>query len=296
MHNFSRSFLLMAAMCALFMACGYLVAGQSGMLIAFGIAAVMNFFSYWNSDKIVLRMYKAQPVDESSDFYQLVAELARNANLPMPKVYLMESAQPNAFATGRNPENAAVCASSGLIQLLDRREIAGVMAHELAHIQNRDTLTMTLTATLAGAIGMLGNIAMFGGGHRDEHGNRTGGGVGALLVMFLAPMAAILVQMAVSRSREYGADARGAEICGDPEALASALAKIASGAQRIPNATAEESPATASLFIINPLSGRGMDNLFSTHPNTENRIEKLHAMAAHFSPERRKSGMGGPWG
>lgn len=296
MHNFSRSFLLMAAMCALFMVCGYMVGGKSGMLVALGIAAAMNLFSYWNADKIVLRMYRAQPVDESSDFYQLVAELAQNANLPMPKVYLMENPQPNAFATGRNPENAAVAATTGLIQMLDRREIAGVMAHELAHIQNRDTLTMTLTATLAGAIGMLGNLAMFGGGHRDENGNRTGGGISALLVMFLAPLAAMLVQMAISRSREYGADARGAEICGDPEALASALAKISTGAAHIRNAPAEESPATASLFIINPLHGEGADSLFSTHPSTENRIQALHQLAQHHTPRPITTTARGPWG
>ncbi len=270
------------------------------MLIALGIAAVMNFFTYWNADKIVLRMYRAQPVEESSDFYRLVAELAQNAQLPMPKVYIMENPQPNAFATGRNPENAAVAATTGLIQMLDRREIAGVMAHELAHIQNRDTLTMTLTATLAGAIGMLGNLAMFGGGHRDENGNRTGGGgIIALLVMILAPIAAMLVQMAISRSREYSADARGAEICGDPEALASALAKISQGASRIRNAPAEESPATASLFIINPLHGEGADNLFSTHPNTENRIAKLLAMTGRRDAIRtteKKAGTSGPWG
>ncbi len=294
MHNFSRTFILMAAMCALFMACGYLLGGQSGMLLAFGIAAVMNFFAYWNADKIVLRMYRAQPASESSRFYQIIERLVQNANLPMPKVYLIDNPQPNAFATGRNPENAAVAATTGLLHMLNENEIAGVMAHELAHIQNRDTLTMTLTATLAGAIGMLGNMLMFGG-HRENRHPLLG-----IIVMVVAPLAAMLVQMAISRTREYGADARGAEICGDPQALASALAKIQNGAAQIRNPQAEEAPATAQMFIINPLHGEGADSLFSTHPSTQNRIAKLMAMQGTIetpaSPWQKHTGTSGPWG
>ncbi|MFB2567155.1 zinc metalloprotease HtpX [Rhizobium sp. IMFF44] len=276
--NLMRTAMLLAFMTALFMGVGFLIGGQSGMLIAFVVAAGMNFFSYWNSDRMVLSTYGAQEVDERSapEFYRIVRDLARNAGLPMPRVYLYDSPQPNAFATGRNPENAAVAASTGLLHALTPQEVAGVMAHELAHVQNRDTLTMTITATLAGAISMLGNFAFFFGGRRDN--NNPLGMVGVLVAMIVAPLAAMLVQMAISRTREYSADRRGAEICGNPLWLASALGKIARGAAHIPNEEAEGHPATAHMFIINPLSGERMDNLFSTHPNTENRIAALHDM------------------
>jgi len=280
--NYLKTTLLLAAMTGLFVGVGYLVGGEAGMLIAFAIACAMNIFAYWNSDKMVLSMYGAREVSaaEAPQFYGLVAELADRAGLPMPKVYLIESDQPNAFATGRNPENAAVAATTGLLRILSREEIAGVMAHELGHVKNRDTLIMTITATLAGAIGMLANFAMFFGGGRDENGNRSGlGMIGGLLVMLLAPVAAMLVQMAISRSREYAADRAGAEISGHPEGLASALERISSAAEQIPNPRAEQNPATAHMFIINPLTGQGMDNLFSTHPSTENRIAALREYA-----------------
>lgn len=277
--NLVRTAMLIAFLTALFMAVGFMIGGTGGMMIALVIAAAMNFFSYWNSDKMVLRMYGAKEVDERTapEYYRIVRDLAANAGLPMPRVFVLDSAQPNAFATGRNPENAAVAASTGLLQALSYEEVAGVMAHELAHIQNRDTLTMTLTATLAGAISMLGNFALFFGGNRDN--NNPFGFIGVLVAMIVAPFAAMLVQMAISRTREYSADRRGAEICGDPLSLASALKKIAGATQRIHNDDAERNPATAHMFIINPLSGERMDNLFSTHPDTENRIAALHNMA-----------------
>jgi heat shock protein HtpX len=285
--NLMRTAMLLAFMTALFMGVGYLIGGQAGMMIALVVAAGMNFFSYWNSDRMVLSTYHAQEVDERSapEFYRIIRDLARNAGLPTPKVYLFDSPQPNAFATGRNPENAAVAASTGLLNALTPEEVAGVMAHELAHVQNRDTLTMTITATLAGAISMLGNFAFFFGGRRDN--NNPLGVIGVLVAMIVAPLAAMLVQMAISRTREYSADRRGAEICGNPLWLASALGKIARGAEHIPNEEAEGHPATAHMFIINPLSGARMDNLFSTHPDTENRIAALHEMA-------RYGGGGGP--
>jgi heat shock protein HtpX len=277
--NLVRTAMLLAFMTALFMGIGLLIGGRGGMMIAFVIAAGMNLFSYWNSDRMVLRMYNAQEVDERTapEYYGIVRDLAANAGLPMPRVYVIDNPQPNAFATGRNPQNAAVAASTGLLHALDHDEVAGVMAHELAHVQNRDTLTMTLTATLAGAISMLGNFAFFFGGNRE---NNNGIGIlGTLLAMIVAPFAAMMVQMAISRTREYSADRRGAEICGQPLALASALRKIAGAAHRVPNMAAERNPATAHMFIINPLSGERMDNLFSTHPNTENRIAALEDMA-----------------
>ncbi|MGH6807023.1 MAG: zinc metalloprotease HtpX [Ensifer adhaerens] len=282
--NLVRTAMLLAVMTALFMAVGFAVGGRGGMMIAFVMAAGMNFFSYWNSDRMVLRMYRAQEVDERSapEYYGIVRDLAQNAGLPMPRVYVIDSPQPNAFATGRNPENAAVAASTGLLNALSYDEVAGVMAHELAHVQNRDTLTMTLTATLAGAISMLGNFAFLFGGNRENNNNPLGF-VGVLVAMIVAPMAAMLVQMAISRTREYSADRRGAEICGKPLALASALQKIAGAAHRIHNDDAERNPATAHMFIINPLSGERMDNLFSTHPNTENRIAALQQMAQEMS-------------
>lgn len=274
--NMMRTAMLLAFMTALFMGVGYLIGGQTGMLLAFVVAAGMNFFSYWNSDRMVLSAYHAQEVDESTapEFYHMVRDLSANAGLPMPRVYVFDNPQPNAFATGRNPQNAAVAASTGLLQRLTPEEVAGVMAHELAHIENRDTLTMTVTATLAGAISMLSNFAFLFGGNRDDRSNPLGF-VGVLIAMIVAPLAAMLVQMAISRTREYAADRRGAEICGNSRWLASALAKIAGDASHIENDDAERNPATAHMFIINPLSGQRMDNLFSTHPNTENRIAAL---------------------
>ncbi|TIV06403.1 MAG: zinc metalloprotease HtpX, partial [Mesorhizobium sp.] len=248
-------------------------------IIALLIAAAMNLFSYWNADKMVLSMNRAVEVDERNapEYYAIVQSLARQAGLPMPKTYLIDNPQPNAFATGRNPQNAAVAATTGLLQQLSHEEVAAVMAHELAHVQHRDTLTMTIVATLAGAISMLGNFAFFFGGNRDN--NNSFGIIGVLVAMIVAPFAAMIVQMAVSRTREYEADRRGAEICGQPLWLASALDKIARGAERIRNPDAERNPATAHLFIINPLSGERMDSLFSTHPSTDNRIAALQAMA-----------------
>jgi heat shock protein HtpX len=291
--NFARTALLLAAMTGLFLAVGYLIGGQGGMIIAFVIALGMNFFAYWNSDKLVLRMHGAQPVDERSapELHNLVRQLASRAGLPMPRVYLMQNDQPNAFATGRNPANAAVAVTTGLLSRLDENEVAGVLAHELAHVRNRDTLTMTITATLAGAIGMLAQFGMlFRGG--DSRNNPLGM-VGVLLAMIVAPLAAALVQFAISRSREYEADRVGAEICGQPMWLASALAKIHNTALKIDNNSAEANPATAHMFIINPLHAHAMDGLFSTHPSTENRIRRLQAMtgaATEPTPGR------GPWG
>lgn len=275
--NAIRTGMLLAVMTALFMGVGYLIGGPAGMVIAFVVAAGMNLFGYWNADRMVLSMHHAVEVDERAapEYYRVVRDLVRRANLPMPKVYLIENEQPNAFATGRNPRNAAVAATTGLLHRLTPEELSGVMAHELAHVEHRDTLTMTITATLAGAISMLGNFAFFFGGSRDN--SNPFGFVGILAAMIVAPLAAMLVQMAISRTREYSADRRGAEICGNPLWLASALRKIA--ARRIVNPSAERNPATAHLFIVNPLSGTRMDNLFSTHPDTENRIAALEALA-----------------
>ena len=296
--NLVRTAMLLAFMTALFMGVGYMIGGSGGMMIAFLIAAAMNLFSYWNSDKMVLRMYNAVEVDERTapEYYRIVQGLAANAGLPMPRVYLIENPQPNAFATGRNPQNAAVAATTGLLHRLTAEEVAGVMAHELAHVQNRDTLTMTITATLAGAISMLGNFAFFIGGNRDN--NNPLGFIGVLIAMIVAPFAAMLVQMAISRTREYSADRRGAEICGNPMWLASALAKIANSAHQVPNMDAERNPATAHMFIINPLNGQNMDNLFSTHPNTENRIAALQAIANEmgYRAAPRAEAPAGPWG
>lgn len=284
--NYFRTAILLAAMTALFMAVGAVIGGQSGMLIAFFIALAMNAFSYWGSDKMVLRMHGAQEVDAHSapEYYDIVRQLAENAGLPMPRVYIMHNDQPNAFATGRNPENAAVAATSGLLEQLSREEVAGVVAHELAHIKNYDTLIMTITATVAGAISMLANFGLFFGGNRN---NNPLGLFGTLLVIFVAPMAAALVQMAISRSREYQADMLGAQICQRPLWLASALTRIAGSARHVPNMAAERNPASAHMFIINPLSGERMDNLFSTHPNTENRVAKLEQMAREWGQQGR---------
>lgn len=284
--NFFKTGILIAAITALFLGVGFLIGGTGGMLIAFVIAIAMNGFAYWNSDKMVLKMYGARQVTEAEApvLVKLVRDLADRAELPMPKVYIMDNPQPNAFATGRNPENAAVAATSGLLNLLTTEELAGVMAHELAHVKNRDTLTMTVTATIAGAISMLANFALFFGGNR----NNAGGIIGMLAIMILAPLAAMLVQMAISRTREYSADHTGSEICGNPEWLASALQKLEQGAQRYENIPAEKNPASASLFIINPLHGKRADNLFSTHPSTSNRVSRLKEFAASF----RRGGRG----
>lgn len=300
--NYFRTAILLAAMTALFMGVGAVIGGQTGMAIAFGIALAMNAFSYWNSDKMVLRMYGAREVNERSapGYYAMVRALAASAQLPMPRVYIMENDQPNAFATGRNPDNAAVAATTGLLGSLNEEEVAGVMAHELAHISSRDTLIMTMTATIAGAISMLANFGMFFGRNRDS--NAPFGFIGLIVIMFLAPVAAALVQMAISRSREYEADKLGAEISGQPLQLASALKKIAGKAKLIPNMAAERNPASAHMFIINPLSGERMDNLFSTHPSTENRVARLVAMArergrAAIPPAAAiPRGRSGPWG
>jgi heat shock protein HtpX len=293
--NLIRTAMLLALMTALFMGVGYLIGGEGGMIIALVVAAAMNLFAYWNSDRMVLRMHNAREVDERSapEFYRMVRDLAARAELPMPKVYLIDEAQPNAFATGRNPQNAAVAATTGLLRGLTPEEVAAVMAHELAHVQNRDTLIMTITATLAGAIAMLGNFAFF---FRGGNNNNPLGIIGVLVAIIVAPLAAMLVQMAISRTREYAADRRGAEICGNPLWLSSALRKIASAAGRMRNANAERNPATAHMFIINPLSGERMDNLFSTHPNTENRIAALEGMAGGMAGAAAGAGAGGPWG
>ncbi len=301
--NYIKTAMLLASLTAIFVAFGALIGGQTGMIIAFVLALGMNAFSLWNSDKMVLRMYGAKQVDARTapEYYGLVRELAQRAGLPMPRVYVMDSAQPNAFATGRSPSHAAVCASTGLLQALSRDELAGVMAHELAHIKNRDTLTMTVAASIGGAISMLAQYMQFGmlfGGHREDRGGL--GILGTIAAIIIAPLAAMLVQMAISRSREYSADRMGAMICGRPLWLASALAKIQNSARRITNETAESAPATASLFIINPLNGRGFDNWFSTHPNTQNRIAALEALAreqGHTSRPRddKPFASSGPW-
>lgn len=293
--NYMRTALLLAAMTGLFLAVGYLLGGTGGMIFAFLFAIVMNGFAWWNSDKLVLRMQGARAVSEreAPQLYATVRHLAHRADLPMPKIYLVDQAQPNAFATGRNPENAAVAATTGLLSMLSPDEVEGVLAHELAHIKNRDTTIMTLTAVVAGAISMLANFALFFGGNR----NNPLGIVGVILIMIFAPMAAMLVQMAISRTREYAADKGGADISGKPLALASALDKLQKGARHIHNDRAEANPATAHMFIINPLSGERMDNLFSTHPDTANRIAALHAIAGQAKPTERQSmsfGSGAP--
>lgn len=279
MFNMMKTAILMAAITALFMLIGRLLGGQAGMMLALVIALGMNFFSYWFSDKIVLKMYNAQEVDESTapQFVSMVRELAGRAGLPMPKVYLINEDAPNAFATGRNPQHAAVAATTGIIRALSPRELRGVMAHELAHVQHRDILISTISATMAGAIGMLANFGMFFSG-RDDEGRPTNPIVG-LLVAILAPLAASLIQMAISRAREFEADRGGAEISGDPQALASALQKIHRYAQGIPMEAAERHPETAQMMIMNPLSAGGLRGLFSTHPSTEERVERLLQMA-----------------
>ena len=275
--NWLKTSILMAGIMALFGVIGAYVGGSSGMLLALLFGGAMNVFSYWFSDTIVLKMYNAREVDEYSapQFYNMVRELAQRADLPMPRVYLIDEAQPNAFATGRNPDNAADAATTGILNLLSAREIRGVMAHELAHVRHRDILISTISATMAGAISALANFAMFFGG-RDSEGRSNP--IAGLAMALLAPIAASLIQMAISRSREFEADRGGAEISGDPHALADALAKIDAYARGIPMPVAEEHPATAQMMIMNPLSGGGIAGLFSTHPSTEERVSRLRAM------------------
>jgi heat shock protein HtpX len=290
--NTLRTFVLLAALSALFMGVGFLIGGAAGAMIALVLAAGMNVFAYWNADKMVLRMHGAReitPEERDPILLQFASDtigMADRAGLPYPRIYVIASDQPNAFATGRDPQNAAVAATTGLLASLNRQEVMGVMAHELAHVRNRDTLTMTVTATLAGAIGFLANFALFFGGGRER-----GGFIGALALAILAPMAAGLVQMAISRAREYEADKGGAEICGNPLWLASALEKIERGARQTMNVAAERNPATAHMFIINPLNGQGADNLFSTHPATANRISRLRRMGG-----AAPNSASGPWG
>jgi heat shock protein HtpX len=302
--NYFRTAMLLAGLTALFMGVGYLIGGQTGAMIALVLAAGMNLFSYWNSDRMVLSMHGAQEVDARTapDLYRLVQELAGRAQLPMPRVYLMDNPQPNAFATGRDPDHAAVAVTTGLMSALSREEVAGVVAHELAHIKNRDTLIMTITATIAGAISMLAQFGMFFGGNREN--NNGMGIIGTLAMVILAPIAAMIVQMAISRTREYAADRMGAQIAGEPMWLVSGLQRIENAAHQIPNETAEHNPATAHMFIINPLSGQRMDNLFSTHPATENRVAALMQLAAEMgrggytrqAPPRQTATARGPWG
>jgi heat shock protein HtpX len=285
--NWVKTFVLMAAITALFGAVGGAMGGKTGMLMALIFAAGMNFYAYWFSDKAVLKMYGAQEVNPENNYgdgqfrkyYDMVKELSQNAELPMPKVYVMNEQQPNAFATGRNPANAAVAATVGIMQTLSERELRGVMAHELAHVKHRDTLISTISATMAGAIGAIAQFGMFFGGRGDgERPNM----IISMLMMFLAPMAASLIQMAISRSREFEADKTGAEISRDPKSLADALTKISNAAHRIPNQTAEMHPETGQMMIINPLFGGGFDKWFSTHPLTEERVARLMAMASNY--------------
>ena len=303
--NYTKTAALLLVLTFIFVALGGVVGGRTGMVIAFVIALAMNAFSLWKSDKMVLRMFGAREVDQNSapELVEMVHGLARRAELPPPRVYVMQNPQPNAFATGRNPENSAVAVSTGLLDVLNREEIAGVVAHELAHIKNRDTLTMMVAATIGGAISMLAQYLqfgmLFGAGQRDGRGGV--GFIGALIAMIAAPFAAMLVQTAISRSREYQADRLGGMIVGNPLWLASALQKIDRRARGIVNEQAEAVPAAAHLFIVNPLTGRGVDNMFSTHPNTENRIKELLQQAREMgitdgsampSPQEGDSG---PW-
>ncbi|BAN21784.1 zinc metalloprotease HtpX [Caballeronia insecticola] len=279
MFNWVKTAMLMAAITALFVVIGGMIGGSKGMMLALIVALGMNFFSYWFSDKMVLRMYNAQEVDETTapQFYRMVRELATRAQLPMPRVYLINEDAPNAFATGRNPEHAAVAATTGILRVLSEREMRGVMAHELAHVKHRDILISTISATMAGAISALANFAMFFGGRDDE--GRPSNPIASILVAILAPIAGALIQMAISRAREFEADRAGAEISGDPQALASALEKIHAYATGVPFPAAEANPATAQMMIMNPLSGGGIANLFSTHPATEERVARLMEMA-----------------
>jgi heat shock protein HtpX len=311
-----RTTVLLGALMGLFMAVGFWIGGESGMFMAFLLAAGMNFFAYWNGDRMVLSMYGAREVDAATapDLVRLVGELAAKAGLPMPRVYIIESEQPNAFATGRNPEHAAVAATTGILSRLTRGELAGVLGHELTHVKNRDTMTMTIAATIAGAIGMLAHFAFFFGSSRDDERGSPFGAVGAIAMMILAPLAATLVQLAISRTREFEADRGGAAISGNPLGLAHALVKLEQSSREVPNWQAERHPATAHLFIVNPLSGGGLQGLFSTHPSTEQRIERLEEIARSMGrgagrtapPPQGRSGTvpsagsvprrSGPWG
>ena len=275
--NWFKTGLLMAAIMALFGMVGAVLGGAQGMLLALMFGLGVNLWAYWFSDTMVLKLYRAQEVDATSapQLYNTVGELAARAGLPMPKVYLIDEAQPNAFATGRNPEHAAVAATTGILQLLSARELRAVLAHELSHVRHRDILTSTITASIAGAISTLANFGMFFGGRNNDNRNP----LVALVVLILAPIAAVLIQLAISRGREYEADRGGAELSGDPRALADALAKIDRYAKGLPLETAEAHPATAHMMIINPLSGGGLAGLFSTHPPTEERVHRLLAMA-----------------
>ena len=309
--NYFKTALLLAGLTGFFLVAGYLLGGQSGLVLALVVALGMNLFAYWNSDKMVLRMSNAQEVgpETAPELFGIVQQLAQRANLPMPKVYLIDEDQPNAFATGRDPEHAAVAATTGLLRNLSREEVAGVMAHELAHVRHRDTLIMTVAATLSGAIGMLASFGGLMGGGRDSEGRPLVNPIVAIAAMILAPMAAMLVQMAISRGREYEADRMGAEICGQPHWLASALAKLHAGTQQIHSQAAERNPATAHMYIANPLAAAGgMSSLFSTHPPMEERIARLQAMAptGSYSPQPAGSSRparssipqtgGSPWG
>ena len=302
--NYAKTALLLAGLTGLFMAVGFMIGGQSGMLLALVIAAATNLFAYWNSDRMLLGMYGAQEVDRTTapDLYSMTEQMAARAGIPMPRLYIIHEDQPNAFATGRNPENAAVAVNTGLLNLMSREEVAGVIAHELAHIKNRDTLIMTITATVAGAISMIANFGMFFSGSR-ENNNQGPGIIASLALMILAPLAAMVVQMMISRTREYAADRLGGEIVGNPLWLASGLQRLEQGVHAIQNARAEYNPATAPLFIINPLSGARMDNLFSTHPNTHNRVaalvEQAQAMGIReggYGGGAQAASTGGPWG
>jgi heat shock protein HtpX len=285
--NYAKTALLLAALTAIFLAMGALVGGRSGLMVAFVIALVTNAVSLWKSDTVVLRMFRAQEVDATSapELVAIVASLAEQAGLPMPRVYVMNNPQPNAFATGRSPSHAAVCVSTGLLDTVNREELAGVIAHELAHVKNRDTMTMAVAATIGGAVSMFAQYlqfgALFGMGRSNDRGGM--GFIGMLIAMLLAPLAAMVVQMAISRSREYAADRMGAMIAGNPLWLASALKKIDAKARQIVNPRAEAIPAAAHMFIINPLNGRGIDNLFATHPNVENRVAELEALAREMN-------------
>ena len=280
--NWLKTSILMAGIVALFGAIGMLLGGAVGMMIALALAAAMNVWAYWFSDKMVLKMYNAREVDETSapQLYRMVRELAANAQLPMPKVYLIDETQPNAFATGRNPEHAAVAATTGIMQILSERELRGVMAHELAHVKHRDTLISTISATIAGAISSIAQFGMLFGGSSGNNENRNVHPAVAILIMIVAPLAAGLIQMAISRSREFEADRGGAQISGDPKALAAALEKIHNYAHQVPLQIAEQHPETAQMMIINPLSAGGLRGLFSTHPATEERVARLLALAS----------------
>ena len=306
MSGYLRTAVLLAAMTAIFVGVGFVIGGQQGMVIAFVVACGMNVFAWWNSDRVVLGMHNAQPIGpaDAPRLFAMTQALATRAGLPMPALYVIHEDQPNAFATGRSPDRAAVAVNTGLLDLMPEREVAGVIAHELAHIRNRDTLIMTMTATIAGAIGMLAQFGFLFGSRNSEGRQNPFGPIGAILLVVLAPIAAMIVQMAISRTREYGADRGGAEISGQPMALASALAKISGAARRIENPAAEANPATAHMFIINPLSGQRMDGLFSTHPDPRNRIEALKQLAQQMGDTHPSTGpwsagvreQDGPWG